>query len=149
MGLPQFIPSSYRAYAIDFDGDGKRDLWTNVSDAIGSVANYFSVHGWQPGSAVVVPARVDGNAYNDLLYTGLEPGFSLQKLKQQGVSLDTELPADTPGVLLEYEIETGVEYWVGLQNFYVITRYNRSQLYAMAVYQLSQALRAGHDAQGH
>lgn len=147
MGFPQFIPSSYREYAVDFDGDGRRDLVNNVTDAIGSVANYFSAHGWQPGQVVAVPVQVDANTdYSELLNGGLKPQFSLQELKQKNVSITAELPDTELAALLEFEDESGVEYWVGLQNFYVITRYNHSPLYAMAVYQLSQELRAKHDA---
>lgn len=140
MGYPQFIPSSYRNFAIDFDKDGQRDLLNNMEDVIGSVANYFTEHGWQPGAAVAVPATVSGDKHTALL-DQLKPEISLRNLKQRGVSVDTELPDDQLGALLQYETETGMEYWIGLQNFYAITRYNHSQLYAMAVYQLSQAIR--------
>ncbi|MEO5574204.1 MAG: lytic murein transglycosylase B [Gammaproteobacteria bacterium] len=140
MGYPQFIPSSYRNFAVDFDNDGRRDLLNNITDVIGSVANYFKEHGWQPGAAVALPATVSGNNYTGMLGQ-LKPETSLRNLKQRGVRVDTSLPDDQLGALLEYETETGMEYWVGLQNFYTITRYNHSQLYAMAVYQLSQAMR--------
>ena len=141
MGYPQFIPSSYRNFAVDFDNDGRRDLLNNITDVIGSVANYFSKHGWQPGAAVAVPATVSGDKYTALLGQ-LKPEISLRNLKQRGVSFDTgNLRDDQRGALLEFETESGMEYWVGLQNFYTITRYNHSPLYAMAVYQLSQAIR--------
>jgi membrane-bound lytic murein transglycosylase B len=139
MGYPQFMPSSYRNFAVDFDNDGQRDLLNNVSDVIGSVAHYFSEHGWLPGK-VAVPATVSGDKYIALLGQ-LKPELSLRTLKQRGVSIDADLPDDQLGALLEFETETGMEYWVGLQNFYTITRYNHSPLYAMAVYQLSQAIR--------
>ncbi|MEO6696999.1 MAG: lytic murein transglycosylase B [Gammaproteobacteria bacterium] len=141
MGLPQFIPSSFRSYAVDFDGDGKRDLWNNTSDAIGSVAHYFSEHGWQMGKAVASPAEVSGEHYLDVLENGLKPVLSIAQLREQGVRVSAPLPADALGSLLQFENESGMEYWVGLQNFYVITRYNHSALYAMAVYQLSQEIR--------
>lgn len=141
MGYPQFIPSSYRNFAVDFDNDGRRDLLNNITDVIGSVANYFSKHGWQPGAAVAVPATVSGDKYTALLGQ-LKPEISLRNLKQRGVSFDTgNLRDDQRGALLEFETESGMEYWVGLQNFYTITRYNHSPLYALAVYQLSQAIR--------
>ncbi len=141
MGYPQFIPSSYRNFAVDFDNDGRRDLLNNITDVIGSVANYFSKHGWQPGAAVAVPATVSGDKYTALLGQ-LKPEISLRNLKQRGVSFDADnLRDDQRGALLEFETESGMEYWVGLQNFYTITRYNHSPLYALAVYQLSQAIR--------
>ncbi len=146
MGYPQFIPSSYRNFAVDFDEDGQRDLLNNINDVIGSVAHYFSKHGWQRGAAVALPATVSGDKYTALL-GGLKPELSLGNLKQQGVSFDaSNLRGDQRGALLEFETETGMEYWVGLQNFYTITRYNHSQLYAMAVYQLSNEIHARHDA---
>ncbi len=144
MGYPQFIPSSYRDFAVDFDKDGHRDLLDNIEDVIGSVANYFNEHGWQPGAPVAVPVEVSGDKYQALLGQ-MKPELSLRNLKQRGVSIDADLPEDQLGALLEYETETGMEYWVGLQNFYTITRYNHSQLYAMAVYQLSQQIREQHD----
>lgn len=147
MGLPQFIPSSYRHYAVDFDNDGQRDLWANPVDAIGSVANYFSEHGWQSDAVVVLPAQVSGDNYAALADEGLKPERSLREFERQGVSVSGDAPADQPAALLEFEGEAGMEYWLGFQNFYVITRYNRSPLYAMAVYQLSNEIRARHDAQ--
>ncbi|MEW6352839.1 MAG: lytic murein transglycosylase B [Pseudomonadota bacterium] len=142
MGWGQFIPSSYRRYAVDFNDDGRRDLWNDIDDIIGSVANYFHEHGWQPGKPVAVPAQVNGDRYGELLANGLKPEFSLQHLKESGISVSGDaLRDDQLGALLEFETEVGTEYWVGLENFYVITRYNRSPLYAMAVYQLSQAIK--------
>ena len=141
MGQAQFISSSFRHYAIDFDGDGKRDLWENTSDAIGSIANYFSVHGWQKDGIVAVPARVSGEQYPALLEVGLKPSLPWADMKSRGVSTEVKLPDAAPAALFALEQESGPEYWVGLQNFYVITRYNRSPLYAMAVYQLSEEIR--------
>lgn len=140
MGQPQFISSSYRRYAIDFDGDGKRDLWRNTADAVGSVANYFKVHGWERGGAVAV--AVSGGAYVTLADKGLKPSLRVAGLKRHGVRLQADLPDDTLAALIELEQKGGKEYWLGLQNFYVITRYNHSPLYAMAVYQLSEEIRA-------
>ncbi|MDP1708551.1 MAG: lytic murein transglycosylase B [Gammaproteobacteria bacterium] len=148
MGLPQFMPSSFRRYAVDFDKDGRRDLWGSVDDVIGSVANYLSVHGWQPGAPIANRARVQGDKYTLLLDAGLKPEMGIDQLSRYGVTLDATDPAPTPGsgivrgTLLELEGNNGLEYWVGMQNFYAITRYNISALYAMAVYQLSQEIRA-------
>lgn len=142
MGKPQFMPSSYRHYAVDFDGDGQRDLWNNDADAIGSVANYFRIHGWKPEQPVTIPVQVDGEQYKALLRKDLKPSLPLRELARYGVSIDDSIPQDLPGVLIELQAAQGPEYWVGLDNFYVITRYNRSALYAMAVYQLSQEILA-------
>lgn len=147
MGLPQFIPSSYRHYAVDFDNDGQRDLWTNPVDAIGSVANYFSEHGWQSDAVVALPARVSGDNYAALADEGLKPERSLREFERQGIGVAGDAPADQPAALLEFEGEAGMEYWLGFQNFYVITRYNRSPLYAMAVYQLAQAIKESYKLQ--
>lgn len=143
MGLPQFIPSSFRAYAVDFDGDGRRDLWDNVEDVIGSVANYFSRHGWEAGEAVAYPATVSGERHGELLERGVKPKTAAAKLGDYGVATKANLPADTPVSLIELAQTNGPEYWVTRKNFYVITRYNHSSLYAMAVHQLSQAIRDG------
>ena len=150
MGQPQFISSSYRSYAIDFDADGKRDIWKNPADAIGSVANYFKRHGWKNGKPVT--AMVDVTAVSDKqLIAGsrkLEPKFSLQQLKNKGV---TNIPKSYSGELKSamicLEQEDGKECWLGLKNFYAITRYNHSALYAMAVYQLSQEIREQREAE--
>ena len=145
MGMPQFISSSYRRYAVDFDGDGKRDLWNSIPDVIGSVANYFSQHGWQEAAGVVYPVTVENKSVVREK-NSLKPYTTLKQLESQGVSLKTN-PAN-PGVdkteqvtLLKLEGKKGDEYWLGLNNFYVITRYNHSVLYAMAVYQLSEKLK--------
>lgn len=145
MGQSQFISSSYRHYAVDFDGDGKRDLWNSTADAIGSVANYFKVHQWQAGQPVVSHARVTGDGYKELVARGLKPHTPVAQLEAMGITTADALPADALAALIELETETGVEHWVGLDNFYVITRYNRSQLYAMAVYQLSREIRSQRD----
>ena len=140
MGRGQFISSSYRAYAVDFSGDGQRDLIGSWPDAIGSVANYFKQHGWVMGDAVVVPARVEGEAYKALLGGGFLPRHSLEDLARHGVRPAANVAPDQLFSLIELQTEDGVEVWLGLNNFYVITRYNRSPLYAMAVHQLSQGL---------
>lgn len=145
MGMPQFISSSYRRYAVDFDGDGKRDLWNSVPDVIGSVANYFSDHGWQKGETVTHPVTVRNTSILESKNT-LKPYVTVKQLKQQGVTLKPDSSVRQPGdkqlaTLLTFEGRKGDEYWIGLNNFYVITRYNHSELYAMAVYQLSELLK--------
>jgi membrane-bound lytic murein transglycosylase B len=147
MGQTQFISSSYRHYAIDFDGDGKRDLWNNTADAIGSVANYFKEHGWERGGAVAVPVAASGERSQALVAKGLKPSLRIADLKKQGVKLEAALSDNTLAALIELEQKDGQEYWAGLQNFYAITRYNHSPLYAMAVYQLSEEIRALHNKQ--
>ena len=141
MGRPQFMPSSFRAYAIDFDGDGRRDLWGSDADAIGSIANYFVRNGWRPGERVALPASGIDARHQRFLEAGLKPSFTLDELVTAGVRVATDgLPADTPCSLFDLDEESGPAYWVGLQNFFAITRYNRSELYAMAVYQLSREI---------
>lgn len=142
MGQGQFIPSSYRAYAVDFDGDGKRDLWHSERDVLGSVANYFKVHGWQQNAPVVARARVTGTAYKALLEKGLKPHMTAGELTNYGVRTDTTIAPNTPVALIELDGDNGLEQWVVFNNFYVITRYNRSPLYAMAVHQLSNEIAA-------
>jgi membrane-bound lytic murein transglycosylase B len=140
MGFGQFIPSSYRVYAVDFDADGVRDIWTNVVDAIGSVANYLSEHGWQKGEAVtlmVSPKNQEGRA---LFGDKLKPYISVAQLEKSGAFGDDRLDPDHQVSPLLFNGGKGEEYWLAWYNFYVITRYNHSKLYAMAVYQLSREL---------
>lgn len=141
MGMPQFISSSFRRYAVDFNGDGHRDLWSNHEDVIGSVANYFKTHRWQPGQPIASKVRVHGNRYKKLLKSGLKPEYSKQQLMDNGVILPDGLPDELRGTLLEFETRDGPEYWVGWHNFYVISRYNHSALYSLAVFQLSEKIR--------
>ncbi len=136
MGMPQFISSSYRHYAIDFDGDGKRDLWNSTADAIGSVANYFKVHGWKPGEQVVVRAHLDGQI--EETRNKLKPHTRVSDLVKVGLQPETKLDGKRNATVITLNGDNGKEYWLGLDNFYVITRYNHSALYAMAVYQLSR-----------
>lgn len=145
MGIPQFISSSYRKYAVDFDADGRSDLWNDAADAIGSVANYFREHGWLSGGLVTLPVQVSGHAWTDALGGDLEPDLTPDKLAQLGIQTPIKLPADSEAKLLALEQQDGNEYWLGFRNFYVITRYNHSPLYAMAVYQLAQEIRADYD----
>ncbi len=143
MGYGQFMPSSFRSHAVDFDGDGRRDLWRNPRDAIGSVANYFKQHGWRTGEPVATPASVSGAAYSALVSRKLgQPQYSVASLQARGVVPQGPVGGAQLAMLLEFQGREGPEYWLGFANFYAITRYNHSQLYAMAVYQLSQEIRA-------
>ena len=145
MGMGQFISSSYRHYAVDFDSDGERNLF-KVDDAIGSVANYFYEHKWQQGEGVAYPATVtDTNAAEALLTPALEISHSWAELVAAGVVLEQELDAETPVKLIRLDGADDPEYWVVRHNFYVITRYNHSPLYAMAVYQLSEQLKQAYE----
>ncbi len=140
MGVPQFMPSSYIRYAADFDLDSKRDIWHNNADVIASVANYFAQHRWQKGAAIAFPVTASGDAYRQALTKGLQPDTSVAQLKHWQVSVPEQLNQAEKVKLLAFEQENDEELWLGLHNFYVITRYNHSPLYAMAVYQLSQAI---------
>jgi membrane-bound lytic murein transglycosylase B len=140
MGLPQFMPSSFRNYAVDFDGDGHINIWNNPDDAIGSVASYFKRHGWVAGEGVVSRARVQGERVDEGLTTGIEPVKTVGELRALGWSSHDALRDDLPVTAFRLEGENGPEYWMGLKNFYAITRYNRSVMYAMAVHQLSEQL---------
>lgn len=141
MGVPQFISSSYREYAVDFNGNGRRDLWSETDDAIGSVGNYFRRHGWTAGAPVAARATVTGDGWQALQRDGLRPEDTVGALRAAGVEPRRPLPDDLPARLLVLEGEAGDEHWVTLENFYVITRYNHSPLYAMAVLQLSREIR--------
>ncbi len=140
MGMPQFISSSYRSYAVDFDEDGNSDIWDNRKDVIGSVANYFKRHGWQAGEQVAVRALVEGQAYRPILERGMKPVTPLAETEQAGIRSLAELQGNPDVSLIELNMGPENQYWLGLNNFYVITRYNHSELYAMAVYQLSQEI---------
>ena len=136
MGYGQFISSSYRRYAVDFDGDGIRDIWRNPVDAIGSVANYLSEHGWSNGQVVV---RIDADDIDESIFNvSLKPSITIADLEQFGVSVAA--PRNERVSPMKLLGKQGSEYWLGFNNFYVITRYNHSKLYAMAVHQLSEAL---------
>jgi len=151
MGLPQFISSSYRAYAVDGDGDGRRDLLDNIADVTASVGNYFLRHGWRPGEEVTVSARApaDPEAVAHLVNQGRRPYTTVGELRAAGiVAADTAgqerldaLDANAPATLMALEGATGTEYWVGLHNLFVITQYNHSVLYALAVFQLAERIR--------
>ena len=142
MGYGQFIPSSYRAYAVDFDGDGIVDIIDNPVDAIGSVANYFSRHGWRTGEPVTVRARVGEGYRSEWMNDGLKPQYTLVELAENAIYPAQPGAGDARATAIEFEARHGPEYWLGWHNFYVITRYNHSSMYAMSVYQLSQKIEA-------
>jgi membrane-bound lytic murein transglycosylase B len=139
MGLGQFMPSSFRDYAVDFDGDRHRNLW-NPADAIGSVANYFKSHGWQAGVPVAVRANVQSPSAARAMKTGFDTRYSLNELASRGIVPAGSLGGASKVSLLEFDVGTGYAYWLGSQNFYTITRYNHSSYYAMAVHQLARAV---------
>jgi membrane-bound lytic murein transglycosylase B len=145
MGIAQFMPGSYRRYAIDFDGDGMRDLFGNASDAIGSVANYLTAHGWQQDAPVAARAAVADGATEPFETSKLSTRYRLEALRELGITLDGAHPVGLTAIPITLENKESVEYWLGFENFYVITRYNHSAYYAMAVHQLSLALRARHN----
>lgn len=157
MGYPQFIPSSYIHYAVDYDKDGVTDLVNNPVDAMASVANYFSEHGWKAGLPVAARARLSGDAWKQLVQDKPKPATTLREASLAGAVPVTcqesrycfdGLSADTPVALLEYEGPNGREYWLTTNNFYVITRYNHSNLYGLAAFQLGEELRERQPALG-
>ena len=142
MGIPQFISSSYRNYAVDFDHDGVIDIWNSMDDAIGSIANYFKLHGWQPGGQVAIPAVVKSDKYKQLVSDDLKPVNTIAELRSYDIMPSTALSPETLSRFLVLEDSNGSEFWLGFENFYVITRYNTSPLYAMAVYQLAGEIKS-------
>lgn len=143
IGIPQFMPSSQRNYAVDFDGDDRIDLRRSPTDAIGSVARFLNLHGWQPGTPVAVPASVTGDPA-ELIAAGIKPSQPLHEMQKRGVDAlrDAEQLAGLPAALIDLvSPDQPTEYWIGFDNFYVITRYNRSSFYAMSVFMLGEALR--------
>jgi len=144
MGTPQFMPSSYQAYAIDFDGDGRRDIWDNSADVIGSVANYLARHGWRSGEPVARRAQGAGIRHSALTEKGYKPYQPVSDFTAVGIRTIPPLPTQMPAALLALKTDQGTQYWLALTNFYAITRYNHSPLYAMAVYQLADAIKQLH-----
>lgn len=141
MGSPQFVASSYRKYAVDADGDGRRDLWSNWDDVIASVANYLRSHGWRAGEQVLADATLPGNDLSRFNVERIDLNETVQSLRDKGVKFETGLPDDAPAMLIVAQGRNGPLYRVGFNNFYVITRYNRSSMYAMAVHDLGHAVR--------
>jgi len=144
VGKPQFIPSSYRAYAVDFDNDGRRDLWDSNADVIGSVGNYLAQHGWRRGEAIATPATLTAAPPPGIVIgekRPLQPDTAIASLIEAGVAPAEPLPATATAALIALDGDE-TEHWLTLPNFYAITRYNHSNLYALAAYQLSREIAA-------
>jgi membrane-bound lytic murein transglycosylase B len=142
IGIPQFLPSSYRKYAVDYDRDGAVDLIGSPSDAVGSVANYYRAFGWETGGAVAVRATAGEDILGAIAAVdNIKPHVRVGELKRRGVVPLVTVSDDAEATVFALEAESGVQYWLGLQNFYVITRYNRSVNYAMVVHELARELR--------
>ncbi len=142
IGIPQFMPGSQRRYAVDFDGDARVDLSGSVDDAIGSVARFLEQHGWQTGQPVAVPAFTNGTPDPAWIEAGIRPSLKAADLATRGVA--SRAPGDATVALIDLASPgSETEYWLGFENFYVITRYNRSSFYAMSVFQLAEEIRAG------
>ena len=150
LGVSQFLPSSYRRHAVDFDGNGRRDLWTHA-DAIGSIANYYRAYGWATGQPVLAALERTNDAppeaFRQLVERGIQPHSRVAVFRQAGASIAGAADDDAMACAFSAETETGTAYWLGFNNFYVITRYNRSVNYALAVYELAGELRRLRDAQ--
>jgi len=142
MGRPQFMPSSFRAYAVDASGDGKRDIWNNWADVAGSVANYFVKHGWNTGEEVVSQATLSGRWDEPVPEpkNTLKASETIASLSKRGAVFSTDLAAESTSELLSYKGDDGIEFWVAFDNFFVITKYNHSVMYALAAYQLGQEI---------
>jgi len=142
MGMPQFISSSYRSYAVDGDGDGQVNLFDSIPDITASVANYFVRHGWKANETVARPLlTVAGNSVS-ALKPGVKTSYKWSDFTKHGLVSRHRIADDAPVALIKLEQKLRQEYWAGFNNFYVITRYNHSELYAMAVYQLSVLIKA-------
>jgi membrane-bound lytic murein transglycosylase B len=140
MGRPQFMPSSYRAYAVDSTGDGKRDIWHDWKDVAGSIANYFNAHGWRTGEEVTTEATISGRWSGPFPKNILKAEETVGSLSEMGVMFSTMKGTESEAQLLTLEGDDGNEHWIGFHNFFVITRYNRSVMYALAVHQLGQEI---------
>jgi membrane-bound lytic murein transglycosylase B len=147
LGAPQFMPSSYRHYAVDFSGDRRRDLLNNIEDTIGSVANFLKQHGWQRDEPIVGEVQLEGSMYSWLENNGTEPRISIKYLSRYGIRPVIDTGPRELAALVRLEGEAGPVYRLGYNNFYVITRYNRSKNYAMAVVELAQDLRRLYDGE--
>jgi membrane-bound lytic murein transglycosylase B len=147
MGIPQFMPTSFRTWAVDGDGNGHRDLWGSWPDVFASVANYLTSHGWRAGEPVMARADVAGADLAGLVFGKLDLSETVGSLRARGVKFDTTLPASAGAVLIRLDGADGPEFRIGFANFYAITRYNRSQLYASAVNDLAEALAAAWPSQ--
>jgi len=149
MGMGQFIPSSFQSYAIDFDGDGEKNIWSNHSDAIGSVANYFKRHGWKKDQPVTDQLKLNKEntiSMDDACKRSCKPKLTVADFKDKGLQGKTSVNNQSSAILLILKQKNSKEYWLGYNNFYVISRYNHSTLYSMAVYQLSQEIKKAYHA---
>ena len=151
LGVPQFLPSSYRRHAVDFDDDGRRDLWSHA-DAIGSIGSYYRSYGWATGQPVLATlertSEAPGDAFRQLVERGILPHSSVAIFRRAGVSPTGVVDDDLLACAFSAETDAGTAYWLGFNNFYVITRYNRSINYALAVYELAQELRRARERAG-
>jgi len=141
IGIPQFMPGSYRKFAVDFDGDGKVDLANSVADAIGSVANYLKQYGWEVGGPIVIQSSVKADHLQEILESGIEPKHTIKQLQEVSIIPMQSFENERLAALIELKDNENFQYWLGFKNFYVITRYNRSSFYAMSVHQLAEAIR--------
>jgi membrane-bound lytic murein transglycosylase B len=148
MGIPQFMPSSQRRWGVDFDGDGRIDLRQSPIDAIGSVGNFLKSHGWQTGQIAVIPAIAPNPLPGNFEKVDIKPSVSLEAYQTAGFAFNSNLREDTLATLVSLSTPNqATAYWLGLQNYYVITRYNRSAAYAMSVIDLGAAIRDARGAQ--
>lgn len=141
IGIPQFMPGSQRRYAVDFDGDQRVDLSGSFNDAIGSVARFLEQHGWQAAQPIAVPARTASVPERSLIEAGIQPRLKVADLVPKGIFAEAD-PDSTVALIDLASPDRETEYWLGFDNFYVITRYNRSSFYAMSVFQLAEQIRS-------
>lgn len=146
IGIPQFMPGSIRRFAVDFDEDGRIDLTASADDAIGSVAAFLAAHGWEANQPVAVRARLGDVAPEPLVEAGIRPSFTKEQLTAMGLTVDRLSDSGSVALIDLVTPDAATEFWWAYQNFYAITRYNRSNSYAMAVHQLSEAIARGHAA---
>ncbi len=140
MGAAQFMPSSYRKFAVDENHDGRRDLWNSWDDVLGSIANFLMNHGWHNAEPVVIPAQLPSGDLEPFDLSTVALNETVASLKSKGVQFDTQMAEDTPALLIVVQGPDGRQYRVGFNNFYVITRYNHSIMYALAVHDLGRAI---------
>ena len=142
MGAPQFIPSSYRTFAVDGDGDGLIDLFDNWNDIIMSVANYLKVNGWHNQEDILAKASLVDSLIKEYASKGLKPKFTVAELKKAGVNFNTTMNEESPAQIIELEGNNLTETYIGFHNFYVITTYNRNVMYALSVILLGQKIQS-------
>lgn len=140
MGLPQFMPRSYRRHAVDYNADGHIDLWTSPADVIGSVAGYLRFFGWRPGEPVAAPARIDAADAQPLLDVGLKPSLTVQEWRARGATGLGAVRPDLTACVFSLDLVGGPEFWFGFDNFYALLQYNRSRNYAMAIVELAREI---------